>query len=97
MTMHEMHDSRPGGGDDDVGALELRRVAATVLPDQTLKRKDAALLLGVRPATLARWAARREGPPYFRCQKFVFYRLSDLRDWKAKHSVERLPKQPDLL
>ena len=68
-----------------------------MLPDQTLRRKDAALLLGVRPATLARWAARGEGPPYFRLGKFVFYRLADIMAFKAKHGVERLPRQPDLI
>lgn len=97
MIMREMHDPRPSGRDYEAGALDLVRIKATVLPDQTLKRKDAALLLGVRPATLARWAARGEGPRYFRCGKFVFYKLADLMAFRAKHSVERLPKQPDLL
>ena len=68
-----------------------------MLPDQTLKRKDAAAFLGVRPATLSRWAVRGEGPPYFRLGKFVFYRLADLKAYKAKHAVERPPKQPELL
>lgn len=97
MTTHEMNDPDAGGRDNGARALDLRRVAVTVLPDQTLKRKDAALLLGVRPATLARWAARGEGPPYFRLGKFAYYRLADLRAYIARHAVEWAPKQPDLL
>lgn len=78
-------------------AVGLRQVEAEVLPDQTLKRKDAAAFLGVRPQTLSRWAVRGEGPAYFRLGKFVFYRLADLVAYKARHAVERPPKQPELL
>jgi predicted DNA-binding transcriptional regulator AlpA len=82
---------------DAAGALGLRQVEAEVLPDGTLKRPEAAKFLGHKPQTLARWAVRGEGPPYFRLGKFVFYRLADLVAYKAKRAVERLPKQPDLL
>jgi len=89
--------ARAGAPAGAAGALGLRQVEAEVLPDQTLKRKDAAAFLGVRPATLSRWAVRGEGPAYFRLGKFVFYRLADLVAYKAKHAVERPPIQADLL
>jgi hypothetical protein len=90
-------DADAGAAADGGGAVGLRQVEAEVLPDGTLKRSEAAKFLGHNPQTLARWAVRGEGPPYFRLGKFVFYRLADLKAYKAKHAVERLPKQPDLL
>lgn len=81
----------------DAGNSGLRQVEVEVLPDGTLKRPAAAAFLGVRPATLARWAVRGCGPPFFRLSKFTYYRLADLQAFKARHSVERLPRQEDLL
>lgn len=84
--------------DADVAeAPGLRQVEAEVLPDGTLRRSEAAKFLGRKTQTLARWAVRGEGPPYFRLGKFVFYPLAGLKAYKAKHAVERLPKQPELL
>lgn len=87
----------PGDHAAAAASIGLPQVEAEVLPDQTLKRKDAAAFLGVRPPTLSRWAVRGEGPAYFRLGKFVFYRLADLVAYKAAHSVERPPIQADLL
>lgn len=81
----------------DAGSLGFRQLEIEVLPDGTVKRPDAAKFLGRRPQTLARWAARGVGPPYFLLGKFAFYPLAGLKAYKAKHSVERLPKQPDLI
>ena len=78
-------------------ALGFRQVEVEVLPDQTLKRPDAAVFSACGRRRC------RAGPPaasarrIFRLGKFVFYRLADLQAFKARHSVERLPKQPDLI
>lgn len=84
---------RPGADTGaDTGALGLRQVEVEVLPDQTLKRPAAAAFLGLRPATLSRWAARGVGPPFFRLSKFCYYRLLDLEAYKRAHRIERLPR-----
>lgn len=46
-----------------------------------ISREDLAEELMVKPDTLARWEARREGPPCMRIGRKVYYRQSSVRDW----------------
>lgn len=46
-----------------------------------ISREDLAEELMVKPDTLARWEARREGPPCMRLGRKVYYRQSSVRDW----------------
>lgn len=46
-----------------------------------ISREDLAEELMVKPDTLARWEARREGPPCMRIGRKVYYRQSSDRDW----------------
>lgn len=46
-----------------------------------ISRDDLAEELMVKPDTLARWEARREGPPCMRIGRKVYYRQSSVRDW----------------
>lgn len=43
-----------------------------------LTRAEAAKLLRVSVATLARWASQRRGPPYLRLGRHAWYRPADL-------------------
>ncbi len=103
QARNRTRDPRPGassgaGADAaDAGNSGLRQVEVLVLPDGTLRRPAAAAFLGLRPATLSRWAARGVGPPFFRLSKFCYYRLCDLESYKRKFAVERRPRQDDLL
>lgn len=51
-------------------------------PDQILRERDAARLLGVSHRTLQRWRYVGGGPSFIRCGlRAVGYRLGDLRAW----------------
>lgn len=46
-----------------------------------ISREDLAAQLGFTPDTLARWAARHEGPPCTRIGRRVLYRRAAVLDW----------------
>ncbi len=50
-----------------------------VTPAGNLTRKDAAAFLGMKPKTLAEWAARSQGPHGFKIGGRVFYRFQELK------------------
>lgn len=58
--------------------------------DKLLTRPEAAVVLRVRPATMARWAARGIGPTYSRSgdrRGRCLYRRADLAEWIASRRV----------
>ena len=59
-----------------------------------ISREELARALGVKPDTLARWEARREGPPCTRIGRKTFYRRAAVRDWigaqERVHPVRKL-------
>lgn len=46
-----------------------------------LSREEVAERLCVPVATLAAWAYRAEGPPYFKVGRFARYREDELETW----------------
>lgn len=46
-----------------------------------LSREQLARELGVKPDTLARWEARRQGPPCTRIGRKILYRRAAIQDW----------------
>jgi len=63
-------------------------------PDKLLTRAEAAAVLRVRPATLARWAARGIGPSYSRSgtrRGRCLYAVEDVRRWVESR---RIPPRP---
>ncbi|WP_372841699.1 helix-turn-helix transcriptional regulator [Phaeovulum sp.] len=58
-----------------------------------ISREQLARELGLTPDTLARWAARREGPPCTRIGRKTFYRRASVQDWihaqEQTHPVRR--------
>ena len=64
----------------DTTSGETRAVPLNLLADW-ISREDLAEELMVKPDTLARWEAKREGPPCMRIGRKVFYHQSSVRDW----------------
>ena len=66
-----------------------------VSPEQTdpeiLQEEAAAALLAVSLRTLREWRYRREGPPYCKFNRAVFYRRSSVLNWAA--SIESKPRK----
>lgn len=55
-----------------------------------VSRSEAARVLGVRPLTLARWAALGRGPRFARHGKVggrIYYAIEDLRAWLEAHQI----------
>lgn len=46
-----------------------------------ISREQLARELGVKPDTLARWVARRQGPPCTRIGRKTLYRRAAIQDW----------------
>ena len=64
----------------DTTSGETRAAPLNLLADW-ISREDLAEELMVKPDTLARWEAKREGPPCMRIGRKVYYRQSSVRDW----------------
>ena len=64
----------------DTTSGETRAAPLNLLADW-ISREDLAEELLVKPDTLARWEAKREGPPCMRIGRKVYYRQSSVRDW----------------
>ncbi len=58
-----------------------------------ISRELLARELGLTPDTLARWQARREGPPCTRLGRKTFYRRAAVQDWiRAQEQVHPVRK-----
>lgn len=49
---------------------------------EVVDTKEAAAIVGLRPATLSTLRSRGGGPPYIKLGKAVRYRIEDLREWR---------------
>lgn len=58
-------------------------------PHQAVRRAEAAALLRMKPATLAKWASLGAGPPFFMLGNRAWYRLADLTAWREAAEAER--------
>lgn len=56
--------------------------------DTLITPKEAARELRVAVATLAKWRASRQGPPFIRLIGRIRYRRGDLRDWLNDQTVK---------
>jgi len=52
------------------------------MQDKLMTRREVAEMLGMQPNTLARWAWKKEGPPFIKVgPKAVRYRRSEVMAW----------------
>jgi predicted DNA-binding transcriptional regulator AlpA len=59
-----------------------------------ISRDQLARALGLTADTLARWEARREGPPCTRIGRKTFYRRAAIQDWiRAQEQAHPVAKQ----
>lgn len=54
-----------------------------------ISRENLARELMVKPDTLSRWEARREGPPCMRIGRKVYYRRSSVEEWLLSREQSR--------
>lgn len=68
-------------------------VETTDLLADWISREQLARALDLTPDTLARWEARRQGPPCTRIGRKTFYRRAAVQDWiraqEQAHPVRR--------
>ena len=59
----------------------------TILDEPLLPEDAAARDLKVKKETLAAWRNRRQGPPYLKVGRLVFYRPSHIKEWLESRIV----------
>lgn len=56
--------------------------------DRLLTRKEAAAVLGLKPQTLAVWAAHRPHLPFTKVGGYTRYRRADLEEFLRTNTIE---------
>src|SRR5262245_35710659 len=74
---------------EDAGPQPLR-----YLPNGRHNRKNAAIRIGLRPATLAQWAWLGKGPPFYMVGGRAQYEPADLDAFAVKQLPNEKPKAP---
>lgn len=71
-----------------VAAVPERRAEMPDLsnPDALLTEREAAVVLGVKPKTLANWRGQGKGPAYVKLGRPVRYRAGTLTEWLQAHT-----------
>jgi predicted DNA-binding transcriptional regulator AlpA len=54
-----------------------------------ISRDTLAAELGLKPDTLSRWEARRDGPPCMRIGRKVYYRRQSVEEWMLSREQAR--------
>jgi predicted DNA-binding transcriptional regulator AlpA len=57
------------------------------MTENLLTQEQAALLLGLKPPTLASWRHQGRGPRYLKIGRSCFYRESDIETWLDGQAV----------
>jgi predicted DNA-binding transcriptional regulator AlpA len=60
--------------------------------DPLLSQEQTAVLIGVKPPTLAMWRHKGKGPRYSKIGRSAFYRKSVIEAWLDAQSVIPAPK-----
>jgi predicted DNA-binding transcriptional regulator AlpA len=63
--------------------------------DPLLNQEQAAVVIGVKPPTLAMWRHKGKGPPYSKIGRSAFYRRSAIEVWLDAQCVIPVPKADD--
>jgi predicted DNA-binding transcriptional regulator AlpA len=57
-------------------------------------QEEAAVIIGVKPSTLAMWRHKGRGPRYLKIGRSCFYLESDIEAWLDAQAVVPMPKEP---
>jgi len=60
--------------------------------DPLLSQEQAAVLIGVKPPTLAMWRHKGKGPRYHKVGRSAYYRAADIDGWLSEQAVVPIPK-----
>jgi predicted DNA-binding transcriptional regulator AlpA len=56
-------------------------------------QEEAAVIIGVKPSTLAMWRHKGRGPRYLKIGRSCFYLESDIEAWLDAQAVVPVPKE----
>jgi predicted DNA-binding transcriptional regulator AlpA len=56
-------------------------------------QEEAAVIIGVKPSTLAMWRHKGRGPRYLKIGRSCFYRPSDIEAWLDAQAVIPAPRE----
>ena len=60
--------------------------------DIPMTQEQAAVVIGVKPTTLAAWRHFGRGPKYLKIGRSCFYRRDDIETWMDAQAVVPVPK-----
>jgi hypothetical protein len=88
---------RHKGRESDLADLieRVRRLESARPPpqdDPLLNQEQTAVLIGVKPPTLAMWRHKGKGPCYHKVGRSAFYRRSEIEVWLDAQCVIPAPK-----
>jgi predicted DNA-binding transcriptional regulator AlpA len=85
------------GLESDIADLieRVKRLEAARPPPQGryLSQEEAAVLIGVKPPTLASWRCHGRGPRYIKIGRQAFYLESDIETWMDAQAIVPVPKE----
>jgi predicted DNA-binding transcriptional regulator AlpA len=91
---------RQAGLESDLVADLIERIkrleAARPSPqERLLSQEEAAVVIGVKPPTLAMWRHQGKGPRFLKLGRSCFYRPRDIETWLDEQCIVPIPKEAD--
>jgi len=65
----------------------VQRLEAARLPPKLLSQEEAAMVIGVKPPTLAAWRHFDKGPPYRKIGRSCFYQPKEIDRWLDQQAI----------
>jgi len=65
----------------------VQRLEAARLPPKLLSQEEAAMVIGVKPPTLAAWRHFGKGPPYSKIGRSCFYQTEEIDRWLDQQAI----------
>ena len=69
--------------DSDARRLHEPEARAALLRNQMgiMSETDLAILVDMKPSSIANWRAEKTGPDFCKLGRYTFYRLEDVKEW----------------
>jgi hypothetical protein len=94
QEQNDEHQRQAGLGSDLVDLIErVRRLEAARPQGRLLSQEEAAVVIGVKPPTLAMWRHQGKGPRFLKIGRSCFYRPGDIQTWLDEQCIVPIPKE----
>jgi predicted DNA-binding transcriptional regulator AlpA len=73
--------------DDLIERVKRLEAARPPPKDRLLSQEESAVVIGVKPPTLAAWRHYGKGPRYIKVGRSAFYKMEDIENWLDQQAV----------